>query len=244
MVKVAIFDVDQTLYPFRPNAEAAERAATDFIARRWGVDPGRALAAWRNAFRWQFTTHPERPCCHDRASRFQRALEELGLPPVCGIAVADAYWEAFFADMRLFPGVAEFLEAIRANGVRVGVGTNMSAERQLRKLDRLGLAPCIDFVVTSEEADAEKPDPGFFSLVLEKAGVAPDECVFAGDDLNRDALGGASAGMHGVWIQPDLALRASEMRVPSVASVVDLPSLFPELLAAPARASAFPVARP
>ena len=231
MIKVAVFDVDQTLYPFQPNAEAAEGAAIGYIARRWGVESERARAAWSHAFRWQFTAHKEQPCCHDRSARAQRALEELGLPPVCGAAVADAYWEAFLADMRPFPGVLAFLESLRVAGVRVGVGTNMTTERQLRKLDRLGLAPFVDFVVTSAEANAEKPSAAFFSLVLEKAGVAPEECLFAGDDLERDAIGGAAAGMHGVWVEPDAARRAAEKRVPSVASICGLPSLFPELSA-------------
>jgi beta-phosphoglucomutase-like phosphatase (HAD superfamily) len=61
--------------------------------------------------------------------------------------------------------------------VRVGVGSDMTADWQFRKLERLGLLDRIDFAVTSEEAGVEKPAPGFFALCLEKAGCAPGDEV-------------------------------------------------------------------
>ena len=68
------------------------------------------------------------------------------------------------------PGAAEALDGLKAMGLAEGIGTNMTADYQFAKLERLGLMERVDFLVTSEEAGAEKPDPRLFALCAEKAG--------------------------------------------------------------------------
>jgi len=82
----------------------------------------------------------------------------------------------------------------------VGIGSNMTADWQYAKLKRLSLMAYVDFIVTSEEAGVEKPAAGFFQLCAEKAGHAPGECAFVGDNLNGDALGALDAGMVAFWL--------------------------------------------
>ena len=101
----------------------------------------------------------------------------------------------------------------------------MSAIEQFRKLETLGLLDLVDFVATSEEAGVEKPHPAFFDLVVEKAGCAPGEILFVGDNLRKDALGASAAGMRGVWLQPDAAMREAHPDVPSVESLPGLLAL-------------------
>lgn len=78
----------------------------------------------------------------------------------------------------------------------------MTAYVQYQKLKKLGVMPYVDFIVTSEEAGAEKPAQCFFELCLKKAGCKPEECVFIGDNLEHDVLGAARCGMAGVWYRP------------------------------------------
>ncbi|MBQ6104118.1 MAG: HAD family hydrolase, partial [Kiritimatiellae bacterium] len=119
--------------------------------------------------------------------------------------------------------------ACRARGLRVGIGTDMSAIEQFRKLETLGLLDLVDFVATSEEAGVEKPHPGFFDLVVEKSRCAPGEILFVGDNLRKDALGASAAEMRGVWLQPDPAAREAHPEVASVASLPDLLALLRRL---------------
>lgn len=93
----------------------------------------------------------------------------------------------------------ELLRALKARGLRVGVGTNMTADMQIEKLRILGMTPWVDLLVTSEEVGAEKPDPRLFALCAEKAGAEPGRCVFVGDSLAKDAAGAQAAGLLGVW---------------------------------------------
>ena len=78
----------------------------------------------------------------------------------------------------------------------------MTADRQFDKLIRLGLGSYIDFMVTSEEVNAEKPDARLFKACAEKAGCEAAECVFVGDSLRGDVQGALDAGMKAVWFCP------------------------------------------
>ena len=98
----------------------------------------------------------------------------------------------------------------------------MTAIEQFRKLKALGLLDLVDFVASSEEAGIEKPNPGLFDLVVEKARCAPSEILFVGDNLRKDVLGATAAGMRAVWLQPDPAARAGRPEVAAVGSLADL----------------------
>lgn len=79
----------------------------------------------------------------------------------------------------------------------------MTAYIQYKKLEKLNILDQISYIVTSEEAGAEKPSVQFFELCLEKAGCKAEECVFIGDNLQKDVMGAGKNGMHGVWYNPE-----------------------------------------
>lgn len=60
------------------------------------------------------------------------------------------------------------MKQLKEQGVYVGICTNMTAEIQYQKIEKLGITRWIDGVVTSEEAGVEKPDYRIF-LCAEKA---------------------------------------------------------------------------
>ena len=124
----------------------------------------------------------------------------------------------------LIIGAADCLRALREAGYQVGIGTNMTAEWQIAKLIRLDLIGLVDFMVTSEEAGAEKPDRRVFDLCAEKAGCLNAECAFVGDSLKGDALGAQAAGMRGILFDP--LDRADDLPdIPRVARLSELPKL-------------------
>ncbi len=225
-VRAAVFDLDDTLYAFdggaAPNA-AALRALAAVAAPALGISEDAFLAEVAASLRAQKErVGPDNPGYHSRAARFARILEARALPLRLSLEWTDLYWKELFARIRPAPGAADVLRACRARGLRVGVGTDMSAIEQFRKLETLGLLDLVDFVATSEEAGVEKPHPAFFDLVAEKARCAPGEILFAGDNLRKDALGAAAAGMRGLWLQADSAARAERPDVPSAASLPDI----------------------
>ena len=216
--RAAVFDLDDTLYAFERNNGPALRALAAEAAPVLGLSEDAFLDEVAASLRAQIArVGRASPCFHSRCIRFANLLEPRGLPLRHALAFTERYWKELFARIEPAPGAADLL--------RVGVGTDMTAIEQFRKLEAIGLLDFVDFVATSEEAGAEKPDPALFALVAEKARCAPADVLFVGDNLRKDALGAAAAGMRGLWLQPDPAKRAERPDVPSVASL-------PELLAA------------
>ena len=72
----------------------------------------------------------------------------------------------------------------------------------MAKLRKLELTDYFSYILSSEEAGCEKPDPRFFRLCAQKAGVDTAECLFIGDSLKGDVLGAESAGMQALWYAP------------------------------------------
>jgi putative hydrolase of the HAD superfamily len=85
--------------------------------------------------------------------------------------------------------------------VRLALVTNGTSDLQRRKLALSGLTEHFDVVVASCDIGVGKPDPAIFATALEALGVAPDEAVMVGNDLDRDIAGATAAGIRSLWIQ-------------------------------------------
>jgi phosphoglycolate phosphatase len=92
-----------------------------------------------------------------------------------------------------FPGVPEALARLRAASLRLACVTNKAAAFTAPLLDKTGLAPYFDAVVTADQVGARKPHPAPFLHACKALGVAPAEAAVIGDSAN-DAEGGRAAG--------------------------------------------------
>jgi putative hydrolase of the HAD superfamily len=79
-------------------------------------------------------------------------------------------------------------------------GVKFVQEKRSRKLrlDRF-----FDFVLTSEEAGVEKPDPHIFWMALERMKLKKEEVLYVGDDLSSDLKGARNTGIDFVLFSPD-----------------------------------------
>ena len=110
---------------------------------------------------------------------------------------------ALFVDMiksrklPLRPGVLRFMREAEAAGIRLGVCTT-SNEQSAQAIARGMLAEVpFEFVLAGDVVREKKPDPEIYLLALEKAGLAPDECVVIEDSKNG-LLAARAAGIPAV----------------------------------------------
>ena len=137
---------------------------------------------------------------HSRTLRLSYTLNTLGLPLFPHVLeLYDLYWDYILEHMRREPHIEEVMQELKKRGIKIGIGTNMTARMQYRKLYELGLGPYLDFVTTSDESIFDKPDERFFQLVVRKAGCLPEECLFVGDNYRFDYGGAVKAGLNGLW---------------------------------------------
>ena len=111
--------------------------------------------------------------------------------------------ERLIASTQLYDDSIPVLEALRADGMRIGIVTNGYTALQTRKLEHHGLPDMVDFVLVSEAVGLHKPHPGIFQVALHKAGAKAEETLMVGDNLWADIAGAAATGIPSVLIDPE-----------------------------------------
>lgn len=104
------------------------------------------------------------------------------------------YEKAMVVHTGLFPGMAQVLEHLDAQGLIWGVVSN-KFERYVRHiLDALQLTARCAAVVGGDTTPFPKPNPANLFYACGAAAVDPRQCVYVGDD-RRDIEAGQAAGM-------------------------------------------------
>lgn len=94
----------------------------------------------------------------------------------------------------LFPGAAELLQGLRAQGVRLGIVSTKTGETIEYIMDRLGLGDCLDFVIGSSDVKHHKPYPEGLEMALDRLGLPPERVLYCGDTV-LDAEAAQRAGL-------------------------------------------------
>lgn len=134
---------------------------------------------------------------HNRYLYVQRTLEILGVrfTPQLIYNATEIYWNHILSKMALFPNVKKTLKKLKQFHVVTAVLTDLTADIQVQKLAKLKIQNCIDLLVTSEEAGADKPDVLPFKLALDKMGLVQEDVVMIGNNPKTDIAGAKNAGI-------------------------------------------------
>ncbi|MEJ6000433.1 HAD family hydrolase [Paucibacter soli] len=94
----------------------------------------------------------------------------------------------------VFADVPPLLARLRELNLPWGIVTNKAERFALPMTRALGLAGAAAAVVGGDTTPHAKPHPGSLLEAARRIGVAPEHCVYVGDD-ERDILAGRAAGM-------------------------------------------------
>lgn len=119
---------------------------------------------------------------------------------------------------RAYPDAAPALAALRRRGLRIVCVSNWDYELGA-VLERIGLAPALDGVVTSAAVGSRKPDRAIFAAALAIAGCEAAEAIHVGDG-EEDVEGARAAGIDVLRIDRDGGADVS-----SLAEMVERPEL-------------------
>jgi len=111
----------------------------------------------------------------------------------------DNYDTAVCVDTRLFPGMPELLAALEARAIAWGIVTNKSTRFTHKLVATLGLKARVACVVCGDTTPHLKPNPASLLHAAGELALAPQECVYLGDDL-RDIQAARAAGMRSVAV--------------------------------------------
>jgi len=105
---------------------------------------------------------------------------------------ASVFWETYYGTMAKFyeekveplPGVVQFLQAMKAKGYKLGVATATPNHYACVALERTGILPSIDAVVSTKDIGIEKHRPDVYLECARRLGnLSKEEIVVFEDDI-------------------------------------------------------------
>lgn len=138
--------------------------------------------------------------CRSRQFAFDSLFRDLGIPQAHLIAnkFEKIYWNAFLQAMEVSKEMNDFIKKSKKHGLIICAVTDMQASFQIAKLKKLGLSRYFDYLASSEEAGAEKPNHKIYELALEKMQLSKDQVVMIGDSKIKDIQGAKSFGIKAI----------------------------------------------
>lgn len=183
--RVAVFDLDGTLYDDASYYAAADRDIACHLARVAGIPVADAAAALARS---------QEP--GGRAGYLDRVCEILGLPRA---VIANLLRLLRTVDVQLIPysWVEALLADLAAHGVALYVLTNGNREQQQNKIRSTGLdavSPPLKVVYASDHRP--KPDPAGLRHIIAAERAEPRDVVLVGNDRTDELCALACGAAH------------------------------------------------
>ena len=130
---------------------------------------------------------------------FDTGLVDIGVPtehvPAVIAAYRDVYEVSGLFETRLYDGVPEMLDELRASGVILAVATSKPQDTADRVLDHLGLAPYFTVVAGATYDGTRRTKADVIGHALERLGVEAGPAVVMIGDRHHDIEGAAAYGI-------------------------------------------------
>ena len=215
-IQAVLFDLDGTLIDSAPDlGAAADKMRTDRGLAALPLERYRPLAGSgaRGMLGVAFGISPDHP-------EFPELREEFFIN----------YERAMTVRTMAFEGVAEMIVRLAALDLRWGVVTNKSVRFAAPLTAAMPLFATSGALVCGDTTPHSKPHPEPLLEAARRLGVAPQRCVYVGDD-ERDMIAGRAAGMRTVAATYGyLGDQADTMRWNADASI-DVPAALLPLIA-------------
>ena len=84
------------------------------------------------------------------------------------------------------------LSRLHSEGYKIAVCSNSIRKTIQAMMERAGLLPYIDLIVSNEDVKKAKPDPEMYTNAINRFGLKPSECLVVEDNPNGIQAGMAS----------------------------------------------------
>ncbi|MCA8832250.1 HAD family hydrolase [Hymenobacter pini] len=132
------------------------------------------------------------------------------------------YWNK----RREVTGLTPFLQAARAAGFKIGLGTGSATDTIEYIIDHLDLRRYFDVIVGKDDVSKGKPHAETYTVTAHQLGVPPERCVVLEDALLGEQAA-YRAGMHCIGVTT--TLKATEFQAP-LFTIQDFTQLSPQLI--------------
>lgn len=134
---------------------------------------------------------------------YSRILQGVGVPQNIALIsrLHDAYTAGFGRHTTELPGASDVLRCLRDRGYRLAAVSNGFPGVAALDLDRTGLRPFFERIVSSSEVGRRKPHPAVLDRALRLLGVAETDVIVVGNDAVEDGLAATVLGIRVALIE-------------------------------------------
>lgn len=120
------------------------------------------------------------------------------------LAMRDEFLNLYEANLcretRLFDGMAQLVDTLEARALVWGIVTNKAERFALPLMKLLGYGTRAACVIGGDTTGKMKPHPEPLHAAAKAIDMAPEQCLYVGDD-ERDVLAGRAAGMKTIAVR-------------------------------------------
>jgi putative hydrolase of the HAD superfamily len=207
--KAVVFDLGNTLIYFTgawPEVMARADSALLEHLRAAGleVDEDRFLAEFRSRLNAYYQERESELIEHTTLYYLRDILAEFGYSELSEDVLRAALREYYAISQNYWlpeDDAPPTLEILKKHGYRLGLVSNAADDSDVQTLvDKAGIRPYFDLILTSAAQGIRKPDPRIFDPLKKCWEFASGEIALVGDTLGADILGAQNAGMFSIWI--------------------------------------------
>ncbi len=203
-IKVVFFDADNTLIDHKE----CERQALLSVFQGIGIaykDEYQKIFRPLDRKLWDSVAQGTNPVPRKEIAeyRFKVLFEQIGITYEDYYRANELFKEGLVSSSALMEYAEEIAQYLYEKKYRMYIVTNGKVNLQRPRVMNSKIANYITDIIVSEETGADKPDPIIFEMLLEKAGLKPENVIMVGDSLDKDVLGAHNAGICAVWFNQD-----------------------------------------
>jgi len=189
MINTVIFDLDDTLYKELDFVCGAFKEVCKYLAYKYNIneeDLYEDMIYILNKF--------------GRGKTFNMLCEKHNLKENIKNLVS-IYREAK-PSIRLYEDAQWILNYLKKNKINTGIITDGKASVQWNKINCLNLIGKVDKIIVSDDfgLDFWKPHEFTYREMLKYFNCNPDDCIYIGDNPNKDFIGAKKVGVHTVRV--------------------------------------------
>ncbi len=222
MIKVVVFDVDNTLI----DSIGAVKGCIEAGAKASSITlPDNFMDLYYEADKFI--------CDEIKAGRLVRV--NAGLPLWGGFLrrlgceekydeFVKGYSDASFSSLKTIDGAEQTLDYLHKK-YPLAIASNSSSVSQKRRLEKVNLLRYFDKFCFSGDLGYEKPNPKFFETLISSLGVNADEIFYIGDSYRVDIEGAKNCGITTCWydyFKSNQALPLADYTVTNLKEIISL----------------------
>ncbi len=181
MIKVVLFDLDDTLFPEANYIKSGFGQVEDWVSQKYKVSCEGLL--------WKLFSQ-------DKTDVYNRLLANLGLEVNQNVIsqMVQVYRNHLPKKLELYEDSWQVLTKLKQNGIRLGIITDGRLLGQKAKIKALEIESFFDKIIITDELGGEqyrKPDQKAFCMMKDYFDVSWEQMVYIGDNKAKDfVLGG------------------------------------------------------